>query len=83
MSADNRYLADFTDIAAIRFECKCGAAVVQPPEKALTEFAMQCFVCQAKFENKDFAESLVREIKALRAQPAQSWRLRLEFNLPC
>ena len=66
MGTDNRYLADFSDVAAIRFECACGAAVVQPPEKAVTNLRDTCFVCGAQLKNKEYADNLILEIKALR-----------------
>jgi hypothetical protein len=86
MTAETKYVADLSDITAIRFECKCGAALSQPPNKARDQLPLKCMVCGADFflngsGDKSTAEALVRVLRELTKLPdGQNWKIRLELK---
>jgi hypothetical protein len=87
MSAETKYIADVSDISAIRFECAvCGAALVQPPAKAKLSLPSHCHTCGEPFftsqsNDRQTAQLLVECLKDLANLPKdKSWRFRLEFG---
>jgi hypothetical protein len=86
MTAETKYVADLSDIMAIRFECKCGTAFSQPPDKARDQLPLKCVVCGAEFfldgsGDKVTAEAVVRVLRELTNLPnGQNWRIRLEMR---
>jgi hypothetical protein len=87
MTITKRYIADLSDVLAIRLLCKCAASVSIPPQDpfGIRERCPNCGTIYLSDTGMDYKHlvAFIRTLIALRqANPDAPCKVQLEFDLP-